>query len=88
MGFLAISGLRKNYRFTPYSYDCTTLNMKPKITFRTQLQVSYVKALDIWVSMCTAFVFCVLLEYTLVSAFYFDNFVRKLGNFSNVLLLT
>ena len=30
-------------------------------------QVSYVKALDIWVSMCTAFVFCVLIEYTLVS---------------------
>jgi len=32
-------------------------------------QVSYIKAMDIWVTVCCMFVFCVLIEYTLVSFF-------------------
>lgn len=30
-------------------------------------QVSYVKAIDIWMGTCTAFVFCALLEFTIVN---------------------
>lgn len=38
-----------------------------KSSIRTFLQVSYVKAIDVWMGTCLAFVFGVMIEFTLVN---------------------
>ncbi|KAF2362964.1 Neurotransmitter-gated ion-channel ligand-binding domain [Trinorchestia longiramus] len=53
----------------------TTLGVTTLLTVSTKSsgiqgdlpQVSYVKAIDVWMGACTAFVFCALLEFTLVN---------------------
>ncbi|CAG0921923.1 unnamed protein product [Notodromas monacha] len=56
----------------------TTLGVTTLLTMSTKAsgvqmeipQVSYVKAIDVWMGACTAFIFAALLEFTLVNYFY------------------
>ncbi|KAK8725138.1 hypothetical protein OTU49_010714, partial [Cherax quadricarinatus] len=43
-------------------------------------QVSYVKAIDVWMGACTAFVFCALLEFTLVNYLWRRRPQMELGS--------
>ncbi|CAL4084585.1 unnamed protein product, partial [Meganyctiphanes norvegica] len=55
----------------------TTLLTVSNQASETQLkipQVSYIKALDIWMGVCTAFIFAALLEFTIVNYFWRKNY--------------
>ncbi|XP_069981907.1 glycine receptor subunit alpha-2-like [Penaeus vannamei] len=61
----------------------TTLLTVSNQASETQLkipQVSYIKALDIWMGVCTAFIFAALLEFTVVNYYWRKKITNKCHN--------